>query len=282
MWLRRWRASRALRRKAIAQALWQQAVQALPFLSGLAARDLERLRVLCSLFLDGKEFTGVNGFVVTDAVAVLVAAQACLPLLDMAPADQPWRALAWYDDFVGVVIQPGEVAARRTARGDDGVVHHYTEIIDGEAMDAGPVMLSWPGVEQAARHAEAGYNLVIHEFAHKIDMRDGAADGCPPLPPRFMGHTSADAARQAWHRTWSLAYDGFRQQVVLHERFAAPAPWLDAYAASAPEEFFAVCCEAYFVNRALFSRDFPTLLPLLDAFFHPAGGIHLQSLASPP
>ncbi|MFT4190694.1 MAG: zinc-dependent peptidase [Comamonas sp.] len=267
MWLERWRARAAARRKAIPEALWAQVLQTLPFLLALDAGERTRLRLLCSLFLDGKEFSGANGLVITDRIAVLVAAQACLPLLHIAPPERPWQALAWYDDFVGIVIQPAEVRAHRTAQDDDGVVHHYDEIIDGEAMDGGPVMLGWHEIAQAGERAEAGCNLVIHEFIHKMDMRDGAADGCPPLPAGFRGHASPRAAYEEWHDTWQAAYDDFGQQVVLHERFGAPPPWLDPYAAEAPEEFFAVACEAYFVNRAAFARHFAALLPLLDAFF---------------
>lgn len=282
MWLERWRARRALKRKAIPDALWAQVLQSLPFLHELDPAELRQLRTLSSLFLDDKEFTGAGGFVVTDTVAVFVAAQACLPLLHLAPANRPWQALAWYDDFVGIVIQPDGVRAPRTAIDDDGVVHDYTEDIDGEAMEGGPVMLSWRDVEQAGQHAADGYNLVIHEFIHKIDMRGGTADGCPPLPAHFMGHPSRSAAYEEWQRTWSVAYEDFRQQVVMHERFGAPPTWLDPYAATAPAEFFAVACEAYFVNRSTFTRHLPTLVPLLDAFFNAGHGIHLQSPVSPP
>ena len=252
MWLDRWKARRALRRKAIPEVLWNHALTALPFLHELEPGELRHLRTLSSLFLDHKQFTGVNGFEVTDQVALLVAVQACLPLLHMAPENRPWMALEWYDDFVGIVMQPSEVVARRTTHDDSGVVHYYTEVIDGEAMEGGPVMLSWPMVADAAVLAMDGYNLVIHEFIHKMDMRNGPADGCPPLPSGFMGHANRSSVYQEWNQTWGVAYDDFRQQVIMYQRFGAPPPWLDAYAASAPAEFFAVACEAYFVNRTMF------------------------------
>jgi Mlc titration factor MtfA (ptsG expression regulator) len=82
-----------------------------------------------------------------------------------------------------------------------------------------------------------------------------------------MGTRSAKAARACWHAAWAPAYADFRERVILAERFGADWPWLDAYAATGPAEFFAVACEAYFVNRARFAREFATLVPLLDAFF---------------
>ena len=109
-------------------------------------------------------------------MAVAIAAQACLPILHLG--------LQWYDGFKGIVVHPDVVRARREHVDDIGVVHHYEEELAGEAMSGGPVMLSWRDVEQADESAQWGYNVVIHEFAHVLDLRDGASDGIPPLPDR--------------------------------------------------------------------------------------------------
>jgi MtfA peptidase len=139
------------------------------------------------------------------------------------------------------------------------VVHDYEEILAGEAMHRGPVMLSWADVASAAAQAAAGYNVVIHEFVHKLDMRDGLADGCPPLP--------SVAARRHWQAVMQAEYEAFRERVVIAERFGGAAPWLDPYGAEAIDEFFAVACEAYFVSRTRFEAEFPRLVPLFDGFF---------------
>ena len=55
-------------------------------------------------------------------------------------------------------------------------------------------------------------------------------------------------------------------------RFGGAQPWLDAYGATAIEEFFPVACEAFFVNRPRFSEDFPALVPLFDGFFRRGAG----------
>ncbi len=146
-----------------------------------------------------------------------------------------------------------------------GVVHHYDEELAGEAMQHGPVMLSWPAVQGAGMGP--GSSVVIHEFVHKMDMQAGGADGAPPLPRGFMGARTARQAAAHWHRTWAPAYERFREQVALAERFGAAAPWLDAYAASAPAEFFAVACEAHFVQPERFAQDYPALSAALRAFF---------------
>lgn len=254
--------------------LWLSTLLHYAFLARLSSPEQARLRRLATHFLARKEFTGVHGLEITDAMAVAVAAQACLPLLHLGPADAPEEALDWYDDFVGIVMHPDSAVARRQVTDGAGVVHAYEEVLSGEAMHHGPVMLSWPAVQQAGHSAEGGYSVVIHEFVHKMDMQDGGADGAPPLPRGFMGARSPRDAARHWARTWAPAYQHFREQVIMAQRFGTPAPWLDAYGASAPQEFFAVACEAHFVQPDRFAFEFPELGAALRAFFKqpaPAG-----------
>ena len=238
---------------AIPEALWQATLHRYPFLARLPAADLQQLRGLVSQFLRHKEFTGTHGLEVTDEMAVAIAAQACLPVLHLD--------LRLYDDFKGIVLHPGAMLAQRKTQDAAGVVHHYREALLGEAMLGGPVTLSWQDVAAAGHTAERGHNVVIHEFIHKIDMRDGAADGCPPLPSR--------AAHIAWHDTMQAAYSDFCERVSMAQRFGGETPWLDAYGATAPAEFFAVTGEAYLVNRERFTPEFPALTALFDQFFKP-------------
>lgn len=183
-------------------------------------------------------------------MAVAIAAQACLPVLHLD--------LKLYDDFKGIVVHSGPMLARRQMTDAAGVVHHYSEVLAGEAMQGGPVTLSWEDVA-ASELAERGHNVVIHEFVHKIDMHEGTPNGRPSLPSR--------TAKLAWQQVMQANYAEFRQQVVMHERFGAEAPWLDSYGAQSPVEFFAVAAEAYFVNRQRFTEAFPDLTNLFDSFF---------------
>ncbi|WP_295849646.1 zinc-dependent peptidase [uncultured Xylophilus sp.] len=263
----RWQAPAVLRAApAIPDALWHETLARWPFLAA-ATPDSARLRALADAFLAQKEFHGAHGLEVTDAMAVAIAAQACLPLLHLGP---PAEALGWYDDFVGIVVHPGEAVARREFTDESGVVHHYDEVLAGEAMERGPVMLSWPDVEAAGGPEAEGYSVVIHEFVHKMDMRNGPADGCPPLPPGFLGTSGPRAARAAWLAVLEPAHEAFREQVIIAERFGGAEPWLDPYGAESLSEFLPVACEAYFVRPARFAQEFPTLPPLFDAFFRPA------------
>ena len=247
--LRRWRASRearALARRAIPDDLWQLTLARLPFLAQRNADDLSELRRLASLFLDGKEFHGADGLVVDDAMAVCIAAQAVLPVLRFG--------LDPYDGFVGIVVHPDEVVARREVTDEHGIVHAYDEVLAGEAMEGGPVMLSWRDVAEAGESADWGYNVVIHEFAHVLDMGDGVADGVPPLP--------SAAARQQWLDVLMPAFDRHDEEVAC-----GYATLLDPYGAEGPEEFFAVASETFFVSPKQLRAEHPDLYGLLARYY---------------
>lgn len=243
--------------KPIPAALWQRTLAEFPFLAVLQRADRMHLHRLASRFLDQKEFSGAQGLVVTDDMAVAVAAQACLPLLHLGTSAS--SALRSYANFKGIVLHPGAMLARRERLDAAGVVHGYSEALVGEAMDGGPVTLSWQDVRDAGVLAPRGHNVVIHEFIHKIDMKAGTPNGCPPLPSRI--------AKAQWQRVMQANFDSFCHQLTMAERFGAEAPWLNAYGATNPAEFFAVTAEAYFVNRARFSQEFSELTALFDAFF---------------
>jgi Mlc titration factor MtfA (ptsG expression regulator) len=246
------------RRKAVPTVpdeMWAATMARFPFLGARSMEDQLRLRGMSAEFLARKEFHGAGGLAITDDIALAIAAQAVLPVLHLG--------LHWYDDFVGIVVHPDEVVAKRTDVDEDGVVHHWEEVIAGEAMEGGPVMLSWRDVQDAGVRGET-YNVVVHEFVHKIDMRDGAPDGCPPLP--------SPAARRAWMDVMQREYDAFRERVIVAERFGGQATWLDPYGAESIDEFFAVAAEGYFVDSARFTIEHPALAGLFDGFFSGATG----------
>ncbi len=247
-WQRQRRRSelRALARRAIPDALWQLTLARYPFLARRSAADLAELRRLSSLFLDRKEFSGAHGLQVDDAMAVAIAAQACLPVLRLG--------LKPYDGFIGIVVQPDEVPVRREFVDDDGIVHEYEDVLAGEAMEGGPVMLSWRDVSEAGESADWGYNVVVHEFAHVLDMGDGLADGIPPL--------SGPGERQRWQMVLSDEFDGFCARVDADEDTA-----LDPYGAKSPEEFFAVASEAFFVAPQDMRAEHPALYALLAGYY---------------
>lgn len=240
------REAAALRRRPIPDDLWKRTLVRYPFLRRGGDPAAAELRRMTSLFLDRKEFTAVPPVRLTNDVVVAVAAQACLPVLKLG--------LDRYDGFVGIVLQPDQVVARRQHVDNDGVVHEYDEVLSGEAVQGGPVMLSWRDVRGSGRSAAEGYNVVIHEFAHVLDMADGVADGVPLLPP--------DLPRSRWLDTLMHEYEGFVARVDAQQHTA-----LDPYGAQAPEEFFAVASEALFVDPERLRAEHPALHEMLARFY---------------
>ena len=235
-WLTNWRRQRVLRKHRIEEALWREATGRLRFIP-----QTPKLRSLALLFLAEKQFSGTHGLEVTDEMRVSIAAQACLPVLELG--------LDWYAGFSGIVVYPGDFRVRRSETDEDGVVHEWDDELAGEAMPGGPVVLSWDATAN-----DAGMNVVIHEFAHKLDMLNGAADGLPPL------HAAMD--RAAWARAFEEAYQGFCDAVERGKE-----TWLDPYAAEHASEFFAVISEAFFEDPVETRRRYPDVYDQLKLFY---------------
>jgi MtfA peptidase len=251
----------------IPEALWGSTLASVPFLARLPADDAMRLRACAEGFLADKQMAAAAGLELTSAMQVNISAQACLPILNLG--------LDWYRGWNSIVIYPDEFLVPRSTTDDAGVVHEYTEPISGEAWGGGPVLLSW---EDARRLTGAGvaYSVVIHEFAHKLDLLNGDADGVPPFSSLHKGLELA-----AWRSTLDEAFQRFVAEIELVEQELPPTvdpesseadPYyahlpLDAYAAQDPGEFFAVSSEAFFVNPGRLQWAFPTWYALLAAFY---------------
>lgn len=245
-WINERREAAALQRRPIPDDLWKRTLVRYPFLQLEGTPGAPALRRMTSLFLDRKEFTAVPPVRLTNDVVVAVAAQACLPVLQLG--------LHRYDSFVGIVLQPDQVVARRRQLDEHGVEHEYEELLSGEALEGGPVMLSWRDVRGSGRSAAEGYNVVIHEFAHVLDMADGRADGVPLL--------AKDITRQEWIETLSAEHRALSARVEADEPSV-----LDPYGAGSLEEFFAVASEAFFVAPAATRAEHPALYSLLRRYY---------------
>ena len=249
-----WNALSGLWRKPsgedIPEHLWRQLLHSHPFLAWRSNDDLNALRTLSAQFLRRKEFHGAHGFTVTDAMALAVAAQACLPVLRLG--------LSPYEGFVGIVMHEGPVRAKREATDEMGLVHTWQEELVGEAMGDGPMMLSWHegaagmGQENAGAGGTA-FNVVIHEFVHVLDGLDGEIDGTPPL---------RTSERAAWQETLLSAYDRFDERSACGYDSI-----IDHYGAQDAAEFFAVTSEAFFTQPLAFRDEQPELFALYCGFY---------------
>jgi Mlc titration factor MtfA (ptsG expression regulator) len=257
--LRAWRRQRAARALRVAPAQWQAVERRLPFLDFLPAADRPPLRQMALEFLAEKEMSGAGGFRLSDEVQLSVALQACLPVLKLG--------LDRYRGWVGVLVYPGDFVIPRQVVDEAGVVHTYDDPVLGEAWEGGPVVLSW---QEGGGDAD-GINVVIHEFAHKLDMGNGAVDGMPALHPEMR--------REDWSRALGADYRDFRAWID-----AGNDSWLDPYAAESPSEFFAVAAEAFFETPLWLREDFPATYGQFRLYFRqdPAAGEEQAAPRDPP
>ena len=253
-----WREQRLVDKYAFPDAAWNDALARYPFFDGLGADDNARLRRLVSLFCAEKEFAAGGDFEISLTTQLQIAAQACLPILNLD--------LSFYGGWHGIVVYRGEMRVHREEMDEDGVVHTYDDIISGEAMPGGPVVLSWEDVTLAGQSPSLGYNVVIHEFAHKIDMLKGDATGVPPFSSAF--HRGLDG--RAFEAELLQSYERFTREVDAWEARGEPeddAPLIDPYAAEHPAEFFAVLSEAFFTQPARVHVAFPQMYLQLQAYY---------------
>jgi Mlc titration factor MtfA (ptsG expression regulator) len=244
--------------KPIDLLLWQRALAGLAFITDRPEFDQTRLRALAAQFIASKQWHGVGGLDLSDEMVVLIAAQACLPVLHLD--------LDLYADFVGVVVYPEGFVIPQTEVDEDGIVHEYDMPASGQAWDHGPVLLSWQDASNPA--LAAGYNVVIHEFAHKLQMANvdaGFDSGLPVFDPRFHAHLD----RAEFARTLATSYEAYCAALD-----ALPFDWdeptfmgLDPYAADSPVEFFAVSTEAMFTQPEALRQAMPAWHRALSVYF---------------
>ena len=233
---------RGHKRQPIPDALWAATVSALPFLDILPPDEQRQLRTLAEDFLAEKEFSAAGGLELSDEICVAIAAQGCLPILKLG--------LKAYRDWVGIIVYPDEFVVRRRFEDETGIVHEYDDVLSGEAWEGGPLIVSWHDVKMAGD----GYNVVIHEFAHKLDMLNGDADGMPAL------HSDLDASE--WETIFFAAYDDFCARVDSGEETL-----IDPYASETPGEFFAVLSESFFEIPDVVAGEYPDLYDLLRRYY---------------
>jgi Mlc titration factor MtfA (ptsG expression regulator) len=231
----------------IDSSLWQQVRAATPWLIALDAVRDGALQGLSARFLHQKTITPVAGLTLDAAQRIQLAALCCLPLLEFGESGlRGWSQL---------IVYPNAFRVHRSHTDAAGVLHEWEDDLAGESWGAGPLILSWEDVQADLAEPQEGFCVAVHEMAHKLDALDGEMDGTPPLP-------------REWHRRWAddfqRAYDLFCNEVD-----AGRETLIDAYAAEAPEEFFAVASEYHFSAPALLRKAMPEVAAHLRRFYGP-------------
>jgi len=255
----------------IDEVRWHALLSDEAFLTRLDADQRTRLRALCGAFLATKAINGAADLVVDDAMVARIVVQACLPILELG--------LDAYPRFDEIIVYPGEFIIDRESTDEDGVVHRWREFASGESWDDGPMVLAWDAADVApkSRMPSFAFNVVIHEFAHKLDAGNHAIDGVPAFSRRL--HPGLDVA--GWRDVLERSLDDFIARVeaveraiprnvdpdsIRADRYYASLP-LDAYAATDVAEFFSVSSESFFVAPDRLQRAYPQWYALLAAFY---------------
>ncbi len=244
-YIKAWRERRILKRNPIDDRDWDATLLQLPVLSRLNDEELQRLRKLAILFIHDKAFVGAQGVVLTRNMALLIALQACLPILNLG--------LKWYQGWQTITIYPAAFKAKSVQVDHaTGVAREVDQALAGQAWQKGGVILSWSDTEVAG--VIDGHNLVIHEFVHKLDMLNGAADGFPPL--------RSGMSKTYWTKSFQQAFEDFTQKIASGKKVK-----IDRYGGTSPAEFIAVVSEVFFEIPTLLKNEYPDVYDNLVQFY---------------
>lgn len=215
----------------------------------LNEKERAHLQKLIQVFIAEKNWEGAGGLELNDEIRVTIAAQACLLILNM-----PHN---YYRNVESIIIYPTEVVLPQRRPGFFETPLHPLEPtypIVGQAFRQGPLILVWDAVLRGGRYPGSGYNVVYHEFAHKLDMLDGAADGTPPLKVRGE------------YRDWVKVFS--REYIRLHDDLEkGRRTFIDDYGATDEAEFFAVATEQFFDQPLLMEKHAQEIYRILKEYY---------------
>lgn len=246
-----WVARRRARvRQQAFPAQWRRILQRrVPLVRHLPADLQLQLKKHIQVFIAEKAFMGCGGLRITDEMRVVIAAQACLLLLN--------RPTDFYPNLRQILLYPAAFVVERTTSDNAGVQQEQRQALAGESWSQGQIILSWQDCLEGAAVADDGRNVVIHEFAHQLDQENGHANGAPPPAP-----DAPDYSPQRWSQVFHASYAQLQHQARTGHRGL-----LDPYGAQDPAEFFAVASEVFFEQPAALRLEHPDLYRELAGFY---------------
>ncbi|HED35716.1 MAG TPA: zinc-dependent peptidase [Gammaproteobacteria bacterium] len=240
-----WKVLSIIKKHPVRFSQWKD-IRQLACISHMSAVEKARLRVLTSMLLQQKIFVGVQGLELSSEMKLLIATQACVPILKLG--------LNYYSTFTQISVYPTAFWVEREIIDASGVIHTSKALLAGEAWSHGPVILSWDDIMKDLQEDNAGHNVIIHEFVHKIDMLNTGANGVPPF--------SANISSEEWGQVFRNAFERLSRNIRLNRKLC-----LNAYGATSPAEFFAVVSEYFFTNPQHLSQHYPKVYHELTLFY---------------
>jgi Mlc titration factor MtfA (ptsG expression regulator) len=203
---------------------WRELLEARLPLYARMPMDLRlRLEPVVRAFLADVEFVGCAGLEVTDEMRLVIAAQACLLIVEHGPDA--------YSSLRSVLVYPDEFVVEEAEEDEAGVVIEGTRVLSGQTFETDRIVLSWRDVRESSPNGDA-YNVVLHEFAHYLDHSVGGA---------LTSVSSRHEALKDWHEILEREYQALCDAVERGEETL-----IDPYGAEDPAEFFAVATETFF------------------------------------
>lgn len=196
------------------------------------------------LFLDKKDFIG-QGIQISNEIRLTIAGNACLLLLQGKN-----RSFA---NFTTIIVYPDTYVAKQTKQ--DGLVEHQEySTRAGESWVRGPIVLSWKDVLRGSHYPRNGHNVVLHEFAHKLDEQNNIMDGLPVL--------KEESQYAEWTSVFREEYEALKKRAKRRKNKV-----LDEYGTVSPPEFFAVATESFFEKPRRMQKRLPNLYEQLKIFY---------------
>ncbi len=216
-------------------AIWQR----------LTAAEQATLRDTIQVLVAEKHWEGCGGLKLTEEMPVIIASQVALLVLGLPEF--------YFEHVLSVLIYPSTYVARAVEQ-HGGLVVESDSTRLGETSYRGPVILAWDDVLAGAQGTQFGHNVVLHEFAHQIDMLNGrSTDAIPPID-------DAELVRR-WTQLIPQQFQQLRTDCHHGTNF------FDCYGATSLGEFFAVVTEHFFETGEEMEYRHPELYELFKTFY---------------
>ncbi|NJM19033.1 MAG: zinc-dependent peptidase [Richelia sp. SL_2_1] len=227
--------------------LWNSMMENhLPIYLYLSPTERRRLQGHIQVFLTEKQFIGCNGLQITEEIKVIIAAVACLLLLN--------ERGKYFPKLRSILVYPTAYFAQETTVSGNYIVEEKRVIRLGESWSRDQLVLSWEQVKQDTQNWHDGHNVVLHEFAHQLDQEDGKADGVPIL------QTQSDYDN--WSKVMTKEYNQLCNDVQQQRKTV-----MYSYGATNPAEFFAVATETFFEKPQQLQKKHSSLYKLLQNYY---------------
>ena len=221
-------------------------LRCMPIYRKMTDADRAKLERHIVWFLNEKRFIGCDGLKLTPAMKLIVAADACVLVLN-----KPWPL---YINVKEILLYPSAYYAPQTTRDSAGLVSYHNTVRQGESWPGGTLVLSWHDVLEGSRLPSDGHNLVFHEFAHQLDQETGKTTGTPLLK------SSAD------YKDWARVFTRAFTQLKSHVAYSMPHV-IHSYGATNEAEFFAVITETFIEKPAELRRYDPEIYRMLVNYY---------------